>query len=426
MGYPILVAQCVYYINAKHAVPPYFGQGAVCNVTIVAFVAYVANERRSPVRIGLISGEYPPLKGGVGDYTRCLALAFAHLGHDVFVLSRPHTQETHPNIHLDAHMPTWGMGAWGRIRAWAKQHQLDVINLQYQTAIYDMSPWMHFLPRVSNIPVVTTFHDLLFPYLFPKAGKLRDWIVHELARTSAHAVVTNHEDLAKLHAIAHKTLIPIGSNITPITPTPAEKAQVRQTLGADENTLLLAHFGFLYPNRGAEYVLLALAEVRQSGLPVKLVFMGGREGGPAKADYVTQLDALIVSLGLQEAVVWTGFLSSEAVSLHLQAIDAIVLPFLDGASYRRGSLMAAIEHACPIITTQPVVVIPTFADGENLLLVPIRDSHAIAEKIRALHTNPSLAPRLRQNVALLRHEFAWDSIAQQFVQVFAGVRPSIK
>ena len=46
------------------------------------------------------------------------------------------------------------------------------MNIQYQTAAYGMSPFIHFLPdALRPIPVVTTFHDLRFPYLFPKAGR---------------------------------------------------------------------------------------------------------------------------------------------------------------------------------------------------------------------------------------------------------------
>ncbi|NJM39820.1 MAG: glycosyltransferase family 4 protein [Anaerolineae bacterium] len=40
------------------------------------------------MRIGLIAGEYPPLQGGLGDYTRELARALAEAGHEPHVLCR--------------------------------------------------------------------------------------------------------------------------------------------------------------------------------------------------------------------------------------------------------------------------------------------------------------------------------------------------
>jgi len=41
------------------------------------------------MRIGLITGEYPPMQGGVGDFTHELGKALAALGHEVHVLTSP-------------------------------------------------------------------------------------------------------------------------------------------------------------------------------------------------------------------------------------------------------------------------------------------------------------------------------------------------
>ena len=40
------------------------------------------------MRIAQIAGEYPPLQGGLGDYTHELSRAFVNLGHDVHVLTK--------------------------------------------------------------------------------------------------------------------------------------------------------------------------------------------------------------------------------------------------------------------------------------------------------------------------------------------------
>ncbi|MGD2078362.1 MAG: glycosyltransferase, partial [Chloroflexota bacterium] len=39
------------------------------------------------LKIGLVTGEYPPMEGGVGAFTHELATALSHLGHEVHVVT---------------------------------------------------------------------------------------------------------------------------------------------------------------------------------------------------------------------------------------------------------------------------------------------------------------------------------------------------
>ncbi|MBK8025677.1 MAG: glycosyltransferase [Chloroflexi bacterium] len=139
------------------------------------------------MRIAIITGEYPPMQGGVGAYTEILARELATQGHEVFILTTPPAESgSTPGIAVSATMAGWGLGQLAALRRRINEIQPDVVNLQFQTAAFRMSPFVHFLPElVAPVPVVTTFHDLRFPYLFPKAGPLRTWIVHRLARRSA-------------------------------------------------------------------------------------------------------------------------------------------------------------------------------------------------------------------------------------------------
>ena len=151
------------------------------------------------MRIAFITGEFPPMPGGVGDFTRILAERLQALAHDVHILSRQGTR--HDKLPVST-VGGWGAGSLPRIRAWVRRIKPDVVNLQFQTAAYGMSPFIHFLPDFVAAPVVTTFHDLRFPYLFPKAGPLRDWIVMRLARSSAAVISTNQEDDLRLKRLA--------------------------------------------------------------------------------------------------------------------------------------------------------------------------------------------------------------------------------
>ena len=74
--------------------------------------------------------------------------------------------------------------------------------------------------------------------------------------------------------------------------------------------------------------------------------------------------------------------------------------------------MAAIQHGSAIVTTQPLVDVPAFADGENLLLVPPGDPAALTAALRRLYESPETRARLQQGAKTLAHQFDWTEIAR--------------
>jgi glycosyltransferase involved in cell wall biosynthesis len=366
------------------------------------------------------------MQGGVGAYTSILAQTLVTQGHDVFVFTDAKaTVQTHNDysVQVTARVNRWSLMSLFSVKTWARERNLDLINLQFQTAAFAMSPYVHFLPDVLHpIPVVTTFHDLRFPYLFPKAGKLRNWIVKRLARSSSGVIVTNHEDALALHDLPHKSLIPIGSNILQPLPPDFDPDALRAQNGA-ENPFLLVYFGLINRTKGLETLLSSLSALRADGLDARLVIIGGTVGSsdPSNTAYLHEVNMLIDHLGLAPFIHRTGYADDQTVGMWLSASDAAVLPFRDGASFRRGSLMAAIQYGCAIITTSPAVTISDFMNGENMLLHPIDDPAALADAVCRIQQSPELAAKLKHGAQQLAAHFQWDQIARDCVSFFTHV-----
>ncbi len=374
------------------------------------------------MRIGLVTGEYPPMEGGIGAHCRILARTLTAQGHQVFIYSDERAAEPDPDITLTHKPGRWRGRTFRYLNHWAESNHLDVVNLHYQTAAYQMSPWVHFAPGyVKAAPLVTTFHDLRFPYLFPKAGPLRPWIVQRLARRGAGIIATNHEDHMRLSVHPCAAMIPLGSSVATTLPDGYQRADWRRKLGIAPTDTLIAHFGFVNHSKGVDTVLESLAQLVRAGMPVHLLMIGGRTGSsdPTNAVYVQSIDALINTRQIRHHVHWTGFVEDTEVSAYLHAADFVVLPFRDGASYRRSSLMAVIQHARPILTTQPSVPVPTFRSGENLLTVAPENVPALSAAIQVLARDPALRKRLAQGAESLRAAFDWERIAQAHVDFYA-------
>jgi glycosyltransferase involved in cell wall biosynthesis len=387
------------------------------------------------MRIGLITGEYPPMKGGIAAHCRTLAQHLTDAGHHVAIFSDPRAQSDDARIPLQRLNGRWRWNSYQQISDWSRREQLDVLNLHFQTAAFQMSPFIHFLPnRVKAAPVVTTFHDLRFPYLFPKAGPLRNWIVRRLARASAGVMATNHEDYRQLERLSRcATLIPIGSGVATILPGGYQREGRRSRAGAAADTFFVAYFGFINRSKGVETLLHAVKSLTDASVPIRLLMIGERIGSsdPTNTAYAQEIDSLIQSLNLEATVNWTGFVKDEEVAAYLQAADVVVLPYLDGASYRRSSLMVALAQGCAILTTKPGVSIPTFRDQDNLLMVQPGNVPALTAALQVLYRDVELRNRLRAGAAALQvTEFAWDRITAAHInfyqQVLSGCKTSTR
>ncbi len=385
------------------------------------------------MRVCLISGEYPPMQGGVGDYTRELGRALQHQGHATCVLtstaaqpppepSLPHDPEVRPVV------TRWNWQCWSIVLSTMRQSTPDVVHIQYQTAAYGMHPAINLLPslirRIQPGPrLLVTLHDLRVPYLFPKAGPLRQAVNRLLMRHCDGVIVTNEEDQEDILDSRLTTplrLIPIGSNIPTQAPPNYDRSAHRSAMGISEDETVLCYFGFLNASKGGEALLRVTAELIHRGHKIKLLMIGGQIGSsdPTNAVSLRRVQELAQGLNLEQRMIWTGFTAPEQVSANFWASDLCILPYLDGASYRRGSFMAALAHGLPIISTQPRVRLETLLDDQNVLLAPPDDVRAISAAAERLITDPELRRRLGRGASALAKQFSWDHIADQTAQFY--------
>ena len=304
------------------------------------------------MRVAMVTAEYPPMQGGVGDYTRELARALQ--AHDVQVTvitgGGAAPEDAAGPVRVARAVGDWGWRCWPSLRAALNAAEADLVHIQYQAAAYGLHPAINLWPRFSGWGrrTLVTFHDLRVPYVFPKAGPLRWKCVLELARRSARAIVTNAEDQARLSPYLSRppTLIPIGANVEPEPPAGFLRSDWRERAGVGEGEIVLVYFGFLSESKGGEELVQALEILRRRGLAVHLWFVGGQVGSadPNNRAYLERVRALIANLGLERWVRWTGYVTPREVSANLLAGDLCVLPYRDGVSFRRGSLMAALAH----------------------------------------------------------------------------------
>lgn len=410
-------------------------------------------------RILLVSGEYPPDEGGVADYTQCLAQALAARGLAVAVLSarRSDDQPVTPmeggepglTVFREAD-PRWGWNSLSTARRAARAWRADWLHLQYQAAAFGLGLPVHLLPwrlgrALPDLRLAVTYHDLREPYLFPKAGRLRPLALLVLARYSHLALTTNPADRVQLAGNLaargwsgpRQALVPIGSNLPDAPPAGFDREAFRAAAGLTPDTTVLGYFGFLNASKGGQLLLGALAALRAAGRDARLVMIGGAVGAsdPTNAAYLAAFRAAAQAMDLAEALLWTGHLPAPQVSAWLHAVDQVVLPYGDGASYRRGSLLAALAHGRPLVTTTPAPPPPAWrpgpddadppplVDGVQALLCPPDDAAALSAAVLRLATDPRLSATLGRGARQLATSFGWEAIAERHADLYERTHP---
>ena len=91
----------------------------------------------------------------------------------------------------------------------------------------------------------------------------------------------------------------------------------------------------------------------------------------------------------------TGPLASADVSRHLSACDLMLQPYGDGVSTRRTSMMAALAHHRPVVTTSGVFTEALWRQSGAVALVDIHDVAAMRRALTQLMDNAGERSRLQ-------------------------------
>jgi len=381
-----------------------------------------------------VTGEYPPMPGGVGAYTQELSRALAALDVRVSILTSqaaadPDAARPGALVRVLPVVRRWDWAFWRTASNLAAEVRADWVHVQYQTAAFGMHPAVNFAPgrwRAGEQRVAWTYHDLRVPYLFPKAGKrLRTWVTERPAHTADLVIVTNEDDRQQLvDEQVDAVNIPIGSNIQGRVLSPTEWSSRRRSYGYRDDDLVLAYFGFLNRSKGGLTLVRTLHRLAQSHSNVYLLMIGEQVGASDVTNfaYLQEVQALIRKLGLERRVQWTGNQPDNEVAADLNACDVLLMPYADGASLRRGTLMAGLANGCAIVTTTPATPLPELVDGRDVLYVPPENDHALAAAVERVAGDPGLAAQLRQNARVSSAQFGWDAIARAHVALYTKMQ----
>jgi glycosyltransferase involved in cell wall biosynthesis len=298
----------------------------------------------------------------------------------------------------------------------------EVVSLQHEYGIFGGTAGSHVLTllRELRVPVVTHLHTILEE---PKPAQRR--VMEEIVRRSARLIVMTERGRRMIQDIYGASpdridLIPHGIPDMPFVDPNFYKDQ----FGVEGRKVLLT-FGLITPNKGIEYMIRALPEIVARVPEVVYVVLGTTHPAVLRSEgetYRLMLERLIESLGLTKHVVfYNRFVGSEELKEFLGAADLYVTPYLTREQITSGALAYAFGCGKVVVSTPYWHAEELLADGRGVL-VPFRDSAALAREITELLENEGRRHAMRKQAYLLGREMIWSNVAHQFMESFHRAR----
>jgi len=300
------------------------------------------------MRVLFISGSFPPIKCGIGDYLLMLARALVSSG-SVTVGVLTGRDAVAPaeaaDIELLPVMENWSLGSLRHLLRTVRGWRPDIVHIQYPTRGYGRGKMPLLLPLLlsrQGLPVVQTWHEPLgfmrgLRYL--PCAMMRDAFVTVEPDFRPFVPGFVWRLLRRKRRFRH---IPVGAMIPAVTMSPAERAALKGEYAADDRNLVV-YFGFAIPSKGVEALFdIVDPEVDRLVLICEL---------DPEDEYHRRIAGRLAEERWQGKATVTGYLPGEEVARLLAAADAALFPFAAGMTGRNTSVYAAQAQGTFVLTT---------------------------------------------------------------------------
>lgn len=390
----------------------------------------------------MITSEFPPKWGGVGNYSFFHANIMAQKGHEVHVYTRAQDKtftDHHKNLKIQyvkwAKIPVFFTTSFGKnaIEAFLpNQRDYDILQVQSNMALIKLK---HY--DMVKIPIVSTLHgtwvgerstvqyrnlssnvesinDLAIKWFSRFLDKYEDYAIKysnavvigalsECRDVSKRGVHNQYNRIERIHhGVDTKTFSPEKSD-------QAYKSKYK----IPEDYQVILHVGRLAARKGVKEVLLAFRKVLDNYPKVKLLIVGA---GPLK----TKLGKLTRKLKLENDVIFIGTVPFGDLVKFYASCDFFVMH-----SYWEGFGMTpqeALASGLPVVSSKAGGIPEFVIDNETGFLVEVGDVEGMADRVLKILNNPELCKKMSENARkLMVDEYDWGDMVDKYLKLYEQV-----
>jgi glycosyltransferase involved in cell wall biosynthesis len=304
---------------------------------------------------------------------------------------------------------------------------VDIVNVQHEFGLY--GTWtdgvyrdhLSFFLGALRKPVVTTLHTVppeptpSMEVAIRMAVELSDAIV--VMAEAAKGILADRYGLAKVPVV-----IPHGMPAI----RPHGRVGMKRKLGVTGRTII-STFGLVDPRKGIEYMIEAMPAIVAKH-PAALYVIAGQTHPELRRNdgekYRNQLVETVRRIGVQNHVSFIDeYMAQQDIIDLLIASDVYVTPYLDPQQITSGTLAYALGAGKAIVSTAYLHAKEALADGRGIL-VPFRDSAALAGAVTNLLDHPDRAQALERASYAYASDMSWPRSGEHWLALMRLVASS--
>lgn len=298
------------------------------------------------------------------------------------------------------------------------QHEFGLYGSQVNPYTLGEDDGQNFLLFLKSLkkPAITTLH-----MVYKNSPKHHLKIVQEICQRSSHLVVLAEiakKFLVKKYNVEPKkiSVIPHGAPNVPKYSTPFFK----EMLGFPRDSIIISSFGLVRPKKGYEYLIEAMPEVIKK-YPNALLLIIGENHPQRSPEYYEDLKQLVKKLGLKNNVKFINkFLDYSDLLNFLMATNIFVAPYLIMDQVSSGTLIYAMACGRACIST-PFDYAKEALANKRGILIPPRNSHILANKIKYLIRHPIVRHKMEKLSYSYARKQTWSKTSKAYLKLFEEI-----
>lgn len=369
------------------------------------------------MKIALVSPYDWAVPGGVNNHITHLAQHFLRLGHQVRIVAPSSRRWSHRCDYLTVigerivGLPASGSVAnvclsfnlGPRVKQLLSREGFDIVHLH--------EPFMPLLPfqfiRYNRGTTIATFHatreggSRLYAY-----GRflIKPWwerIHGRIAISRAALRLIGRYFADRYRIIPNGIDYPFFSAAVPAIP---------RFIDGKRNVLFV---GRQEKRKGLPYLLAAYARLKAEMPDIRLIIVGPDGGMRAACQRYVERHRL-------QDVTFTDFVPYEDLPRYYKTADVFCAPNTGAESFGI-VLLEAMAAGTPIVASRIEGFADVLTDGAEGVLVPPRDSEALAAALHRLLSDPALREEMGRRGAITAQRYSWDRMAQQVLDYYQQV-----